>query len=144
MTKDGCTIVGDGSTKLEVESRVKQINRLMEDAEAQYEIEKLSERVARLSGGVAVIQVGARTHSFPFEGPLPALLLVGHSAPPNAGGTQHISSIPIGVTIRNLLTVCLPICLPLSVSGGRADGDGAEGEEAACGGCAQRNEGGGG
>jgi len=59
VTKDGCTIVGDGTTKLEVESRVKQINRLMEDAEAQYEIEKLSERVARLSGGVAVIQVRA-------------------------------------------------------------------------------------
>jgi len=63
VTKDGCTIVGDGTTKLEVESRVKQINRLMEDAEAQYEIEKLSERVARLSGGVAVIQVGAQTET---------------------------------------------------------------------------------
>jgi chaperonin GroEL (HSP60 family) len=68
VTKDGCTIVGDGSTKLEVDARVKQINRLMEDAEAQYEIEKLSERVARLSGGVAVIQVRAsssHTHTPP-------------------------------------------------------------------------------
>ena len=55
----GCTIVGSGDTKVEVEARVKQIKRLVEDAEAEYEIEKLNERMARLSGGVAVIQVAA-------------------------------------------------------------------------------------
>ena len=63
LGKESCTIVGDGSTNLEVEARVKQINRLTEAAEADYEKEKLQERAARLSGGVAIIQVGAQTET---------------------------------------------------------------------------------
>ena len=63
LGKESCTIVGDGSTNLEVEARVKQINRLCEAAEADYEKEKLQERAARLSGGVAIIQVGAQTET---------------------------------------------------------------------------------
>ena len=55
--------MGDGSTNLEVEARVKQINRLIEGTEAEYEKEKLNERAARLSGGVAIIQVGAQTET---------------------------------------------------------------------------------
>ena len=39
--------MGDGSTNLEVEARVKQINRLIEGTEAEYEKEKLNERAAR-------------------------------------------------------------------------------------------------
>ena len=42
---------------------MKQINRLIEVQEAEYEKEKLSERAARLSGGVAIIQVGAQTET---------------------------------------------------------------------------------
>lgn len=63
LSKEHCTIVGDGSTAGEVDARVKQINRQLEDAEAAYEKEKLSERAARLSGGVAIIQVGAQTET---------------------------------------------------------------------------------
>ena len=63
LGKESCTIVGDGSTDLEVKARVKQINRLIEVQEADYEKEKLSERAARLSGGVAIIQVGAQTET---------------------------------------------------------------------------------
>ena len=63
LDKESCTIVGDGSTNLEVEARVKQINRLIEVSEAEYEKEKLQERAARLSGGVAIIQVGAQTET---------------------------------------------------------------------------------
>jgi chaperonin GroEL len=63
LGKESCTIVGDGSTNLEVEARVKQINRLIEVSEAEYEKEKLQERAARLSGGVAIIQVGAQTET---------------------------------------------------------------------------------
>jgi chaperonin GroEL len=55
--------VGDGSCAGEVAARVKQIERLLEDAEADYEKEKLNERIARLSGGVAIIQVGAQTET---------------------------------------------------------------------------------
>ena len=63
LGKESCTIVGDGSTELEVAARVKQINRLCEAAEAEYEKEKLNERAARLSGGVAIIQCGAQTET---------------------------------------------------------------------------------
>ena len=63
LGKESCTIVGDGSTELEVAARVKQINRLIEGTEAEYEKEKLLERAARLSGGVAIIQVGAQTET---------------------------------------------------------------------------------
>lgn len=58
MTKEACTIVGDGSTQREVAARVKQIRNLVENTDQDYEREKLNERIARLSGGVAIIQVG--------------------------------------------------------------------------------------
>ncbi len=57
VTKEACIIVGDGSTQKEVEARVRQIRNLCEATEQEYEREKLNERIARLSGGVAIIQV---------------------------------------------------------------------------------------
>ncbi|WOG99195.1 hypothetical protein DCAR_0518543 [Daucus carota subsp. sativus] len=63
LTKDATTIVGDGSTQDAVNRRVAQIRNLAEAAEQDYEKEKLSERIAKLSGGVAVIQVGAQTET---------------------------------------------------------------------------------
>ncbi|KAL8122946.1 ruBisCO large subunit-binding protein subunit beta, chloroplastic-like [Apium graveolens] len=63
LTKDTTTIVGDGSTQESVNRRVAQIRNLAEAAEQDYEKEKLSERIAKLSGGVAVIQVGAQTET---------------------------------------------------------------------------------
>uniref|UniRef100_A0A0D6R256 RuBisCO large subunit-binding protein subunit beta, chloroplastic n=1 Tax=Araucaria cunninghamii TaxID=56994 RepID=A0A0D6R256_ARACU len=63
LTKDTTTIVGDGSTQEAVEKRVQQIRNLIEAAEQDYEKEKLNERIAKLSGGVAVIQVGAQTET---------------------------------------------------------------------------------
>ncbi|CAH1425497.1 ruBisCO large subunit-binding protein subunit beta, chloroplastic [Lactuca sativa] len=63
LTKDTTTIVGDGSTQELVNRRVAQIRNLVEAAEQDYEKEKLNERIAKLSGGVAVIQVGAQTET---------------------------------------------------------------------------------
>ena len=63
LTKDSTTIVGDGSTQELVNKRVAQIRNLVEAAEQEYEKEKLNERIAKLSGGVAVIQVGAQTET---------------------------------------------------------------------------------
>ncbi|KAJ4846259.1 hypothetical protein Tsubulata_025273 [Turnera subulata] len=63
LTKDTTTIVGDGSTQEAVNKRVVQIRNLIEAAEQDYEKEKLNERIAKLSGGVAVIQVGAQTET---------------------------------------------------------------------------------
>ncbi|KAI3789754.1 hypothetical protein L2E82_02558 [Cichorium intybus] len=63
LTKDTTTIVGDGSTQELVNRRVAQIRNLVESADQEYEKEKLNERIAKLSGGVAVIQVGAQTET---------------------------------------------------------------------------------
>jgi chaperonin GroEL len=57
ISKEACTIVGDGRTQGDVDTRVKQIRNLAEQTEQEYEKEKLNERIARLSGGVAIIQV---------------------------------------------------------------------------------------
>ena len=59
ITKESCTIVGDGSTQGDVEARVRQIKNVLQNTEQDYEREKLNERVARLSGGVAILQVCA-------------------------------------------------------------------------------------
>ncbi|MCD7461834.1 Chaperonin 60 subunit beta 2, chloroplastic [Datura stramonium] len=56
LTKDATTIVGDGSTQNAVNKCVAQIKNLIEAADQDYQKEKLNERIAKLSGGVAVIQ----------------------------------------------------------------------------------------
>lgn len=63
LGKESTTIVGDGSYQDAVEARVRQIKNVIAETEQDYEKEKLNERVARLSGGVAVIQVGAQTET---------------------------------------------------------------------------------
>ncbi|RLN07072.1 ruBisCO large subunit-binding protein subunit beta, chloroplastic-like [Panicum miliaceum] len=63
VTKDSTTIVGDGTTQEEVNKRVMQIKNQIEATDQEYEREKLNERIAKLSGGVAVIQVGAQTET---------------------------------------------------------------------------------
>jgi len=59
VTKDETTIVVDESTKRAVEDRVALIKKQMEASDSEYDKEKLQERIAKLSGGVAVIEVGA-------------------------------------------------------------------------------------
>lgn len=61
VTKDETTIVVDNKTKAAVEERVKLIRKQIEASDSDYDKEKLQERVAKLSGGVAVIEVGAAT-----------------------------------------------------------------------------------
>jgi chaperonin GroEL len=61
VDKDNTIIVDGAGTKLNIEARVKSINTQIESATSDYDREKLQERVAKLSGGVAVIRVGAAT-----------------------------------------------------------------------------------
>lgn len=63
MNKEACTVVGSGGTQDAVNARVNQIRNLLEAAEGEYEKEKLNERIARLCGGVAIIEVGAQTET---------------------------------------------------------------------------------
>ncbi len=59
VTKDDTTIVVGDETKKAIEDRVKLIKRQIETSDSEYDKEKLQERLAKLSGGVAVIEVGA-------------------------------------------------------------------------------------
>ncbi len=63
VTKDTTTIVGQGDTTAQVEKRVAQIRKQLDQSDSEYDREKLQERIARLSGGVAVIKVGAATET---------------------------------------------------------------------------------
>jgi chaperonin GroEL len=63
ITKDATTLVEGGGDKADVEARVSQIRREIADSDSDWDKEKLSERLAKLSGGVAVIQVGAATET---------------------------------------------------------------------------------
>jgi len=60
-TKDNTTIVGGRGKKVEVDARVEQIKNLIEKTESSFDRDKLKERLAKLSGGVAIIKVGAAT-----------------------------------------------------------------------------------
>ena len=61
VTKDETTIVEGAGTTEEVAGRVAQIKAEIENTDSDYDREKLQERLAKLSGGVAVIKVGAAT-----------------------------------------------------------------------------------
>jgi chaperonin GroEL len=61
VTKDETTIVGGGGTKDDIEGRIAQIKMEIENTDSDYDREKLQERLAKLSGGVAVLKVGAAT-----------------------------------------------------------------------------------
>jgi chaperonin GroEL len=61
--KDNTTIVGGKGNQADIEKRVKQIEAQMDSATSDYDKEKLQERLAKLSGGVAVVKVGAATEA---------------------------------------------------------------------------------
>ena len=61
ISKDNTTIVEGDGKKAEVEARVAQIRKEIENSDSDWDREKLSERLAKLAGGVAVIKVGAAT-----------------------------------------------------------------------------------
>ena len=61
ITKENTTVIDGAGTGSDIKSRIDQINREIEDSTSDYDKEKLQERVAKLSGGVAVIKVGAAT-----------------------------------------------------------------------------------
>jgi chaperonin GroEL len=62
ITKDNTTLVAEGN-EAAVKARCEQIRRQIEESDSSYDKEKLQERLAKLSGGVAVIKVGAATET---------------------------------------------------------------------------------
>jgi chaperonin GroEL len=63
VDKDNTTIVDGGGSRSDLEGRVKQIRTQIDDTTSDYDREKLQERLAKLIGGVAVINVGAATET---------------------------------------------------------------------------------
>jgi chaperonin GroEL len=61
ITKDDTTIVEGGGSDEDVKGRIAQIKREIDDTDSDWDREKLQERLAKLSGGVAVVKVGAAT-----------------------------------------------------------------------------------
>jgi len=61
VTKDETTIVEGGGNKADVQGRINQIKAEIDNTDSDYDREKLQERLAKLSGGVAIIKVGAAT-----------------------------------------------------------------------------------
>jgi chaperonin GroEL len=61
VTKDETTIVEGAGTEEDIKGRINQIKAEIENTDSDYDREKLQERLAKLSGGVAVIKVGAAT-----------------------------------------------------------------------------------
>jgi chaperonin GroEL len=62
-TKDSTVIVGGKGKKSDIEARATQLRNQLENTDSKFDQEKLEERIAKLSGGVAVIRVGAATET---------------------------------------------------------------------------------
>ena len=99
-TKDNTIIVGGAGKKNEIDARVSQIRKAIEDAKSNYEKESLQERLAKLTGGVAVIQVGAATEvemkekKLRIEDALSATKAAVEEGILPGGGTAYINVIP--------------------------------------------------
>ena len=63
LTKDTTTIVSESGNTTEIDKRIAQIRQELERTDSDYDKEKLSERLAKLAGGVAVIKVDAATET---------------------------------------------------------------------------------
>src|SRR2546430_14753464 len=63
IDKDNTTIVDGAGQKKDIEGRIKQIRGQIEETTSDYDKEKLQERLAKLAGGVAVVEVGAATET---------------------------------------------------------------------------------
>ena len=63
VSKENTIIVDGAGAEEEIKNRVAQIKNQVENTESEFDMEKLQERLAKLSGGVAVIQVGAATET---------------------------------------------------------------------------------
>jgi chaperonin GroEL len=61
IDKENTTIIEGSGSKKEIQARIDQIRKQIEDTKSDYDKEKLQERLAKLAGGVAVINVGAAT-----------------------------------------------------------------------------------
>ena len=100
VTKDSTTIVDGAGEKANIENRINQIKHLAEETTSDFDREKLMERLAKLSGGVAVVKVGAATEvemkekKLRIEDALNATKVAVEEGIVAGGGTALVSVIP--------------------------------------------------
>jgi chaperonin GroEL len=63
VEKESCTIIEGAGKKPNIQKRIEQIRTQMDQTESEYDKEKFSERLAKMTGGVAIIRVGAATEA---------------------------------------------------------------------------------
>ena len=101
VVKDSTTIVGGFGSKEDIQNRVNQIKHLVEATTSDFDKEKLLERLAKLSGGVAVVKVGAATEvemkekKLRIEDALNATRAAVEEGIVAGGGTALVSTIPV-------------------------------------------------
>ncbi|MDR3271748.1 MAG: chaperonin GroEL [Peptococcaceae bacterium] len=100
VTKDNTTIVEGAGDADAIKKRVESIKKLIEESQSDFDKEKLQERLAKLAGGVAVIQVGAATEvelkekKLRIEDALAATRAAVEEGIVSGGGVTFIDSIP--------------------------------------------------
>lgn len=100
VNKETTTIVAGEGSKLEINNRIGQIRRQIEETTSDFDREKLMERLAKLSGGVAVVKVGATTEvemkerKLRIEDALNATKAAVQEGIVAGGGTAFVSIIP--------------------------------------------------
>lgn len=100
ITKDDTTIVGGTGDSAAIQARISEIKSLISTTESEYDKEKYNERLAKLSGGVAVIKVGAQTETemhemkLRIEDALNATRAAVEEGIVAGGGTAYVNAIP--------------------------------------------------
>ena len=100
VTKENTIIVDGSGEKAEIEDRISHIRRALDNEQGEYEKEKLQERLAKLAGGVAVIEVGAATEiemkekKLRIEDALSATKAAVEEGVLPGGGTAYVNVIP--------------------------------------------------
>ncbi len=110
VNKDSTTIIQGAGKKAEIQRRIEQLRRQIEETESEYDKEKYQERLAKLSGGVALIRVGAPTEAdmkqtkARIEDALHATRAAAEEGIVPGGGTALIRVIPAVQAVHDTLT----------------------------------------
>ncbi len=110
VDKDTTVIVGGGGLKADVQARVQSIRKQIEETTSDFDREKLQERLAKLSGGVAVVKVGAATETelkekkLRIEDALNATKAAVEEGIVSGGGVALVNTIPAVAAYVETLT----------------------------------------
>src|SRR5436305_11755501 len=109
VDKDSTTLIQGAGKRAEIQKRIEQLRRQIEETESEYDKEKFQERLAKLSGGVALINVGAATEAAMketkarVEDALHATRAAAEEGIVPGGGTALLRVVPAVQTVHDAL-----------------------------------------